>query len=310
MKNGYIKVSRNCIDDPLYFSEPFTKWQAWCDLVMLAYISDSELYIRGIKIKTQRGCVYVGTRELADRWKWSRGKVIRFMEFLEQDEKIVPQTIPQIKNVISCISICNFDSYQCCSTSDDTTNSTTKEKKKKEAKKKKNKEEEYNPPFIPPKGYEEYDFSFVDEKFRDTFIMWLEYKRGRRQKYKTQDSLVICYKKLIKDSKSNPDTALKIIENSMAHNYSGFFPIKDDHTGQLPKPKDENEKSYNEWMESNFPRVAKMEQPLTIDQFNGLRKYHGDDTLIDKLRYMQNWRGLDNKISASETIKELLKPKS
>ena len=28
---GFIKLYRKTEEDELYFKEPFTKWQAWCD---------------------------------------------------------------------------------------------------------------------------------------------------------------------------------------------------------------------------------------------------------------------------------------
>lgn len=133
--DGFIRIYRN-EDDDLYFRDPFTRWQAWIDLIMLAYPSDSELYVRGIRIEAKRGCVYIGTRDLAERWQWSRGKVIRFLENLICEHKIVPQTRPQNKNVIACISITNYDKYLLDDTTNETTNGTTEQKKEKKVTKK------------------------------------------------------------------------------------------------------------------------------------------------------------------------------
>lgn len=116
IEEGYIKISRKSIQDPLYLSEPFTKWQAWCDLVMLARFSDGEIVMRGMRFEAKRGCVYTSSNELSKRWQWSRGKVIRFLDEMETIQQIV-----QVKSFINtCISICSYDEYQCGSTSDGT----------------------------------------------------------------------------------------------------------------------------------------------------------------------------------------------
>ena len=120
MSAGYIKLYRASLNDPLYLKEPFTKWQAWCDLILLAYFAPSEFFVRGIKVKAKRGCVYKGSLELAERWKWSRGKVDRFISYLETDKRVSVQK----NNVIGCITIINYDKYQQNDTTNETPNST------------------------------------------------------------------------------------------------------------------------------------------------------------------------------------------
>lgn len=70
------------------------------------------------------------------------------------------------------------------------------------------------------------DLSFVDFDYLNSFELWLEYKKTKNQKYKTQKSLELCYKNLLTISNNDPDVARKIIENSIANNYSGLFPLK------------------------------------------------------------------------------------
>ena len=100
--------------------EPFTKWQAWCDLILLAYFAPAEFFVRGIRVKAKRGCVYKGTLELAERWRWSRGKVERFLSYLVSDKRIGIQK----SNVISCISITNYEKYQQNDTTNESANGT------------------------------------------------------------------------------------------------------------------------------------------------------------------------------------------
>lgn len=96
------------MDNPLYLSEPFTRMQAWIDLLLLANHKEGFFYVRGNKVVVGRGQVGTSSRTLASRWQWSRGKVERFLKDLENDNQIEPQK----NNVITLISICNYDDYQ------------------------------------------------------------------------------------------------------------------------------------------------------------------------------------------------------
>ena len=68
-KKGWIKLWRAEMDNPLYDAEPFDKWHAWADLLMMA---DSE------------GTVRTSLEALKNQWLWgSRHKVRDFLETLE-----------------------------------------------------------------------------------------------------------------------------------------------------------------------------------------------------------------------------------
>ena len=119
--NGWIKLHRKIFDNPMYFSEPFTRMQAWIDLLLLANHSGQYFYIRGNRIDVKRGEVAHSMQSLAQRWKWSRGKVLRYISQLENSQMIVQQKSP----VITKLSICNYNAYQSDGTTDGTTDSTT-----------------------------------------------------------------------------------------------------------------------------------------------------------------------------------------
>lgn len=72
----------------------------------------------------------------------------------------------------------------------------------------------------------EVDLSFVDKGFKDVFKEWLEYKRERKENYKSEKSLKMCYNRLLKLSDGNPEKAKLVIEQSIASNYAGLFELK------------------------------------------------------------------------------------
>ncbi len=86
--------------------------QAWADLLLLANHKEGFVRKRGIKITIARGQVGWSERQLAERWGWSRGKVSRFLEELEDLEQVEQKNGPQNINVTSLITIINYDKYQ------------------------------------------------------------------------------------------------------------------------------------------------------------------------------------------------------
>lgn len=114
--SGWIKLHRQMLDSDLWKSEPFTRAQAWVDLLLLANHSKGFIRARGIRIDVNRGQVGTSKVELSKRWQWSRGKTTRFLDELEVDQQIVQQK----NNVSSLIAITNYEQYQGNGTASDT----------------------------------------------------------------------------------------------------------------------------------------------------------------------------------------------
>lgn len=114
MKEGYIKLYRGIEDNPLWTQEPFTKSQAWIDLLLLTNHKTGYIRLRnGEMVEIQRGQCGWSMETLAKRWQWSRGKVKRFFGYLKT-QKMIQQT--DILNA-TVINILNYERFQ-----NDTTN--------------------------------------------------------------------------------------------------------------------------------------------------------------------------------------------
>lgn len=106
--SGWIKLHRKITENPLYFSEPFNRSMAWIDLLLLANHADNYFFKRGIRVEVKVGQIGYDLDSLAKRWKWSRGKVERFILMLENDNQVIRQKT----NVTTLISIVNYKEYQ------------------------------------------------------------------------------------------------------------------------------------------------------------------------------------------------------
>lgn len=118
--DGYIKLYRSIKKNFVWKDKPFTKGQAWIDLLMDARFDNGGYFKRGIWIPLERGQIGKAETTLADEWGWSRGKVRRFLESLKTERMV---TLKQ-DNKTTIITICNYDIFQGKENIDGTPNST------------------------------------------------------------------------------------------------------------------------------------------------------------------------------------------
>lgn len=79
---SYIKLDRGLKTNPIWLEKPFSRGQAWVDLLLLAQGVDKEKQYRGQIQQQKSGVVYTSIIYLSKRWGWYRSKVYRFLENL------------------------------------------------------------------------------------------------------------------------------------------------------------------------------------------------------------------------------------
>ncbi|WP_101690706.1 DUF7833 domain-containing protein [Dysgonomonas massiliensis] len=268
--SGWIKLHRSITENPMYFSEPFTRIQAWTDLILIANHKKGYIYYRGNKVELNRGDVGHSQVKLAERWKWSRGKVIRFLNELEKEQQIVQQK----NNLTSIISIVNYNHYQGGDTADDTTNSTadgqqtdsrqyTNNNDKKNKNEKNNKIKIGNEDFFVKSQFIE----FLNEMQEDQ--IWLE--PICMNKRISVDEMIVWLKKFfIELTNDNDETERDLSE------YKKYFNRW--LTSKLDRQEKENSQNKQEPKEDE--KLCKWEIPQLGDQRKGTYKQY----MIDKNR--------------------------
>jgi hypothetical protein len=108
MNHGWIKLWRKLQDNSLWQRKPYSYGQAWVDLLLLANHKPSRVWLRGIPLDLEVGQLGYSKESLAAKWGWSRGKVTRFLDALENEQQIVQQT----DNVTTVITITNWEADQ------------------------------------------------------------------------------------------------------------------------------------------------------------------------------------------------------
>jgi len=82
------------------------------------------------------------------------------------------------------------------------------------------------------------DLSFVDARLRPAVDRWLQYKRERREGYRSTSSVKAFVTTLRNLSGDDPAMAMRIVEQSIGNNYKGIFAIRQTHDYNRNNPQD------------------------------------------------------------------------
>lgn len=85
----YRKIRRHWI----WKDKPFSKGQAFIDLILRATYDYGEVNIQGKKIELHAGQLFISELNFMNDWDWSRDKIRRFLLSMEKDDMIIQRTI-------------------------------------------------------------------------------------------------------------------------------------------------------------------------------------------------------------------------
>ncbi|KKL70278.1 hypothetical protein LCGC14_2106550, partial [marine sediment metagenome] len=225
---GWIKLWRRLSGDPMWTCEPFTKGQAWADLLMLANYTPGHIFIRGVLVEYDRGEIAVSERFLSERWMWSKGKVRRFLDVLETKQRIVTRK----SSITSIIAITNYIKYQGDGNTDGNTErpptvtradrgrtagSNADGPKKKEVKKEKKVEEGKEESLAPAV---QVPSELNTKEFARAWGEWTTYRAKKRNKLLPES----WQKQINRMAKHGAEASVAAIEHSIANGYQGVFP--------------------------------------------------------------------------------------
>lgn len=106
--DGWISIHRQIEHNEFYFSERFTKMQAWFDLLLLASHKPNTIFIRGIEVNIESGQLCYSQMTLAKRWKWNRRTVCKFLDLLKKRGMIEFS----VGKLTTLTTIINWSKYQ------------------------------------------------------------------------------------------------------------------------------------------------------------------------------------------------------
>jgi len=89
-KRGYVKIYRSIEDHWIWRDEPFTKGQAWIDILLSVNHKDNDMLLRNSTsvITIHAGQMWTSVTNLSRKWGWSKNRVLRYLKLLKNEGMI------------------------------------------------------------------------------------------------------------------------------------------------------------------------------------------------------------------------------
>ncbi len=126
---GWITLNRSLLDHHVWSGEPFTRGQAWVDLLLIANHAPRRTMIDGQIIELQPGSYVTSIRRLADRWERSTKWTMKFLEHLESDNMIETKVIGNGNAKRTVLFIVKYGIYQASYMTEETQRNTQRKRK-------------------------------------------------------------------------------------------------------------------------------------------------------------------------------------
>ena len=108
MSGGTFNVSRTIWTHPAFADEPFSEREAFMWMVGEASWKAREVRVGKIVAHTERGQLAASVRFMAEAWRWSKSRVLRFLKRLENRDTIRTES----GTGILVITVCDYDDFQ------------------------------------------------------------------------------------------------------------------------------------------------------------------------------------------------------
>lgn len=215
-KKGYIKIYRTLQENVLWKDKPFSKGQAWVDILLSANHADNQMLLGNQPTLIKRGQFHTSELQLAEKWGWSRRKVRAYLLLLERLEMGTSKGTTQG----TTLTVANYEQYQVSGTTKDTTEDTAEEQQK------------HNERYTNKndKGMRKNDKEIYKEfcgdnlELLNAFMGWEEMRKIIKQPL-SDNSRKLSIKALEKISK-NPSEQIEIINQSTLNNWKSFYELK------------------------------------------------------------------------------------
>ena len=111
---GYYQMHRGWQDHPVFGNAPYDERGAWEWLIAHAAHGTTTVAVNGSPVTVERGQLCYSVRFLAERWKWSKSRVHRFLQKFARWDMIqtCSKTGTDSGTAITLITICNYELYQ------------------------------------------------------------------------------------------------------------------------------------------------------------------------------------------------------
>lgn len=217
MAQGWISIHRQIQSHWLWDDKPFSRGQAWIDLLLMANHADNKFMLGNELIEVQAGSFITSELKLMERWGWSKTKVRSFLELLQKDKMIVKKT----DRKKTTIFIENYGFFQ----DSETTERPQKNHKKTTERPQKNTNNNDN------NDNNENKIIYSDNPLLNQTIIEFVAFRKSIKKPMSDHAVKLMIGKLNKMS-SDVNEQIEIINQSILNGWQGIFPLKQEQKKQ------------------------------------------------------------------------------
>ena len=227
MQQGWIRLHRSIKDNFVWDDKPFNRGAAWIDLILMANHEGRKIPVGAQVLQIERGQLFTSSVSLSEKWGWSRGKVERFMELLENEQMIERKRTPYGQ----LLTLVNYSVYQDGNGSKRTANGhrtdieRTANGHRTDTNNNEKNENNVNNDNNEKKNSASRRYFPNDERLETVFQEFLA-MRKRMKKKDTEYAIKLLLSKLERMS-TDPEVQAKIIEQSIMNGWIGIFELKD-----------------------------------------------------------------------------------
>ena len=219
----YIKLYRKVMDNAIFLELPYDRWHAFEFLILKARRFPTVTILKGKPIKLEVGQLICGEDKLASKWGWSRGKVKRYLDMLENLGMIKKNGTPYgtlitIENYTKYQGECSYSDTSLDTTDDtslDTTDGTSDGTHKKNVKKDKN-----------VKNVKKDIYKGVPYELKTAFMEFAEMREAKKKPIMTENTVTRILNRLEKFA-SSTDEKIAILNQSTDHCWIDVYDLKD-----------------------------------------------------------------------------------
>ena len=111
-KKGFMPIYRSIQDHWLWkIDKPFDERSAWIDLLLLVNHAEEKVPLRHRIVTVHAGQKWTSYLKLAQRWHWSKNRVIRYLTLLKSDGMIYIDSTAD-GTMITLVNYSSFNNYR------------------------------------------------------------------------------------------------------------------------------------------------------------------------------------------------------
>lgn len=110
-KIGWISLHREVQKHWLWDDKPFSKGQAWIDLLLLANHKENKFLLGNELVEVEEGSFITSELKLMERWGWGKAKTRAFLDLLQMDNMIIKKA-DRKKTTITIVNYSKFQELQ------------------------------------------------------------------------------------------------------------------------------------------------------------------------------------------------------